>query len=180
MCPQAASTLPIPDVLCHPRAAPWGSATHCRTPGGPPRPPSLLWALRHPQIPAAAWTRQLLVVHPNATQPRAHHGAIRCHLLQASTKGANILLASRSLGAFPPPQLLTASLTEGVCRWPCVLQTQEPSLLPAGTEQGKAVSTVKRLRSSCTKPSARCGKGVTQHSVPKRKNTHTKKKSSSS
>lgn len=50
------------------------------------------------------------------------------------------------------------------------MQTQESSsLLPAGIGQGKAISTVKRLRTSCTKPSAWCGKGVTQHSVPKRK-----------
>lgn len=52
------------------------------------------------------------------------------------------------------------------------MQTQESSsLLPAGIGQGKAISTVKRLRTSCTKRSAWCGKGVTQHSVPKRKKT---------
>lgn len=93
-----------------------------------------------------------------------------------STKGAKPSPCfSDFLGAFFL-FLILASLPYRGRRWPCVLQTQEPSLLPAGTEQGKAVSTVKRLRSSCTKPSARCGKGVTQHLVPKRKTPKKKQK----
>ena len=93
-----------------------------------------------------------------------------------STKGAKPSPCfSDFLGAFFL-FLILASLPYRGRRWPCVLQTQEPSLLPAGTEQGKAVSTVKRLRSSCTKPSARCGKGVTQHLVPKRKTPKKKPK----
>ncbi|XP_064899394.1 collagen alpha-5(IV) chain-like isoform X2 [Columba livia] len=48
-------------------------------------------------------------------------------------------------------------------------KTQECCLLPAGTGQGKAISSGERLRRSCTEPPAWCGKGVTQRLVPKGK-----------